>query len=232
MPLTIGIKIVAAAAMSAAVLAGFWKSPEKPRAPFATVTVNMKSRGAIEVGQDEITHDLWMECVSVGACEHQPKTAPPAGSYPVTDVNALDIAQFIDWLNGKDGSDWRLPTRQEAQEFADLLPKDESKKLFTDPRMEWATDYYARKSYTRAVKPSGSFGRVSNGLHDIGGNVWEWTSTCVSPDTGGFMCPASYVNGEHEAEIPIFLRDAVSGGCAAGVPPTNLGFRLVRDIKT
>jgi hypothetical protein len=26
-----------------------------------------------------------------------------------------------------------------------------------------------------------------------------------------------------------FVRDARSGGCSAGVPPTNLGFRLVRD---
>jgi formylglycine-generating enzyme required for sulfatase activity len=229
MPLSISLKmIVTAAAMTVAVVSGFLKGPQNESAPFATVTVSLKSGAVIEAGQDEITHSLWMECAAAGVCEHEPQTALPAGNYPVTDVNALDIAEFIAWLNRRDGSDWRLPTRTEAQEFADLLPKDESKKLFTDPRMEWATDYYSRKSYTRAVKPSGSFGSVSNGLHDIGGNVWEWTSTCVSPDTAGFMCPAYYVNGEHEAEIPIFLRDAVSGGCAAGVPPTNLGFRLVR----
>jgi hypothetical protein len=26
-----------------------------------------------------------------------------------------------------------------------------------------------------------------------------------------------------------FIRDAMTGGCSAGVPPDNLGFRLVRD---
>jgi hypothetical protein len=25
-----------------------------------------------------------------------------------------------------------------------------------------------------------------------------------------------------------FIRDGVTGGCSAGLPPTNLGFRLVR----
>ena len=231
MPLTFGIKTLTAAAAIATAFTAGTLEPVEP-APFATAALQLKSGKSIEAGREEITYAFWMECVSDGACEHQPKSTPPAGSYPVTDVNALDIAEFITWLNEKSNTDWRLPTRTEAQEFADQLPKDASEKLFTDPRMDWATDYFARKSYARAVKPSGSFGAISNGLSDIGGNVWEWTSTCVSGDTGGSMCPAFFVNGEHEAEIPTFLRDAISGGCAAGVPPTNLGFRLVRNISS
>ncbi len=228
MPLSFGIKTIAmAAALSAAIAAGSMKAVDTP--PFETVVVTMKSGAVIEAGRDEVTHALWMQCVVAKACEHEPETTPPAGFYPVTDVNALDIAEFTKWLNKETYGKWRLPTREEFQEFAGLLPKDESKKLFTDPRMAWAADYYSRKSYTRPVRPSGSFGTLANGLRDIGGNVWEWTSTCVAKDIGGYMCPAYYVNGEHEAEIPTFLRDAISGGCASGVPPTNLGFRLVRD---
>ena len=37
------------------------------------------------------------------------------------------------------------------------------------------------------------------------------------------------VEGRHRAYMTDFVRDARSGGCSAGVPPTNLGFRLVRD---
>jgi formylglycine-generating enzyme required for sulfatase activity len=230
MPLTLGIKAIATAAvLTVTVAAGSWTVLTRKPAPFETVKVTLKSGTVLEAGRDEITHALWMECVAAKACGHEPKTKPPSGFYPVTDVNALDIKEFINWLQDETHAAWRLPTREEALEFSNLLPKDETKRMFTDPRLSWADDYYSRKSHGRAVKPSGSFGDVPGGLRDIGGNVWEWTSTCVAKNIGKFMCPAYYVNGEHEAEIPTFLRDAISGGCASGTPPANLGFRLVRD---
>jgi len=35
------------------------------------------------------------------------------------------------------------------------------------------------------------------------------------------------VEGAHRTYMTDFIRDPKSGGCAQGVPPTNLGFRLV-----
>jgi len=37
------------------------------------------------------------------------------------------------------------------------------------------------------------------------------------------------VEGSHWSYVTDFIRDARAGGCAAGVPPRHLGFRLVRD---
>jgi hypothetical protein len=37
------------------------------------------------------------------------------------------------------------------------------------------------------------------------------------------------VEGQHRSYVTDFIRDARAGGCAAGIPPTNLGFRLVVD---
>ena len=37
------------------------------------------------------------------------------------------------------------------------------------------------------------------------------------------------VEGQHRAYVTDFIRDARAGGCAQGVPPANLGFRLVRE---
>jgi hypothetical protein len=37
------------------------------------------------------------------------------------------------------------------------------------------------------------------------------------------------VEGQHRAYVTDFVRDARAGGCSVGAPPTNLGFRLVRD---
>jgi hypothetical protein len=37
--------------------------------------------------------------------------------------------------------------------------------------------------------------------------------------------------GQHRSYVTDFVRDARAGGCAAGLPPSNLGFRLVREAK-
>jgi hypothetical protein len=40
-------------------------------------------------------------------------------------------------------------------------------------------------------------------------------------------CGVRVVEGAHRTYMTDFIRDPRSGGCAAGVPPANLGFRLV-----
>ena len=118
----------------------------------------------------------------------------------------------------------------EWRDYSSARP-EETRKRFTDPRLYWAADYGIKKPFVRAVQNSGYYGTLPNGLRDIAGNVWEWTSTCTNGEREGSRCPAYFVVGEHEAEIPVFLRDVITGGCSSGTPPTNLGFRVVREIK-
>jgi hypothetical protein len=42
-------------------------------------------------------------------------------------------------------------------------------------------------------------------------------------------CGVRLVEGEHRTYETDFVRDAREGGCAVGKPPSNLGFRLVRE---
>ncbi len=42
-------------------------------------------------------------------------------------------------------------------------------------------------------------------------------------------CGVRVVEGAHRSYMTDFIRDPRSGGCAAGVPPANLGFRLVAE---
>jgi len=108
-----------------------------------------------------------------------------------------------------------------------------------DPAQAWIARYEAETSRgTPAVakpQPVGAFGINSKGLADVAGNVWEWTETCfvrASLDGGNERvtntnCGVRVVQGAHRTYMTDFVRDPRTGGCAAGVPPANLGFRLV-----
>ncbi len=224
-------KMAVVAAIAAAAFIGLQGKHESAAPLFEALEIKLANGGRLQVGRDEIHYSLWMICVADGACEQtdQIKVADGAITFPVTDINPMDIAKFIDWLNAKTNESWRLPTLSEWRDYSSALPK-ETRKRFTDPRLYWAADYGIKKPFVRAVQNSGHYGTLPNGLRDIGGNVWEWTSTCTNGESVGSRCPAYFVVGEHEAEIPVFLRDVITGGCSSGAPPTNLGFRLVQEI--
>lgn len=71
--------------------------------------------------------------------------------------------------------------------------------------------------------------------------MWEWTATCylrTAVDEAGATlasttnCGVRIAAGRHRAYVTDFVRDARAGGCAAGVPPIHLGFRLVREPRS
>jgi hypothetical protein len=45
-------------------------------------------------------------------------------------------------------------------------------------------------------------------------------------------CGVRVVAGSHRGYMSTFIRDGRSGGCAAGLAPDNLGFRLVRQAPS
>ena len=188
----------------------------------------------------QVTVGEYARCVDEGAC---PPIASGKGSpdLPLTGVSWHDASAYAAWMTRKTGAVHRLPTDEEWTLAAAEKARDEVLPLvdLSDPAQAWIARYDAESSrdrpQTAAPQPGGTFGTNSNGLDDLAGNVWEWTNTCflrISLDGSreqvtNTNCGVSVVEGAHRAYMTDFIRDPKSGGCAAGVPPTNLGFRLV-----
>jgi formylglycine-generating enzyme required for sulfatase activity len=228
--------LVSAVAAIAATVGVFGLMPldqGEPQATANTVSVTLGNGKLLEVSRFEVTFADWTDCYNDGGCSylpHQPATA--GGTYSVTGINRFDVDEFTAWINARSDRHWRLPTAREWQELAAELPKPKTRKLFTDPRLAWAADYGQMPDVPKKLRPQGSWGSFGNGVSDLAGNVWEWTSTCA-PNASGVAdearCPALLVEGLHEAVISVFVRDPAAGGCAIGTPPPHVGFRLVSD---
>lgn len=182
-------------------------------------------------------------CVADGACEAPDGAIERAGNLPATGVSFRDANAYAQWLSSKTGANWRLPTDEEwafaaAERFSDERLDQDGGDTITRWLARYRSESEAAKGRDPEPKQQGHFGTNSNGLHDIGGNVWEWTTTCyrrIALDKNGRIdtsidnCGVRVVGGKHRGYMSFFIRDGKSGGCAAGLPPDNLGIRLVKE---
>ena len=218
----------------------FTQTGRQASAPIVAVAIP----SGLAMMRHQVTAADYRRCVDARACQKIGRAAPDSDR-PAVDVSWRDATAYASWLSRQTGLHFRLPTDAEwayaaAERFwDDALPDDADS---GDPgQRELAT--YEREADRdspdgREPKPLGSFGANENGLLDIAGNVWEWTDTCFvrsALDASGATlratanCGIRVVEGRHRTYIVDFIRDARVGGCAVGTPPTNLGFRLVRD---
>ncbi len=186
---------------------------------------------ALYVQTHEVTLRDWNRCHAAGACalNLRAPVGRDAETFPATGLSWVDANEYITWINQAARHDFRLPSREEWRAMAvGVLPEAPSP-IFTDPDLTWAASYLAADSGSRRLEPSGSHSISADGIADLDGNVWEWTTSCVQNGTSVDRCPAFYVMGEHEAEMSFLIRDPARGGCAMGIPPAHLGLRLVSD---
>ena len=194
---------------------------------------------AFEIMKYQVSREQYAACIAAGACS---EVSSSHGGVPQTRVNWQDARDFAEWYSGVTGRTWRLPTAMEwqhaaAERYADATvdPGD------LDPGEQMLANYRSgvllRGAARPALRPTGSFGVNSRGLVDIASNVWEWTNTCMERgtlnDDGSIAesepyCWVRIAGGMHRAAIVDIVRDASVGGCAVGLPPDHLSFRLVR----
>jgi formylglycine-generating enzyme required for sulfatase activity len=198
----------------------------------------------LEIMKYHVTEAEYALCVAEESC--QPAPSADRSDFAKTGINHTDATAYAAWLSERTGQHWRLPT---DAEWLRAAAERGSNDAFTadangaDPSRRWIASYLRevdlRGKADLQAHPLGHFGVNGLGVADMAGNVWEWTDTCfqngtLSPDGSAILTQSDYcgvrsVQGKHRAFVIDFIRDARSGGCAAGVPPDYLGFRLVRD---
>ena len=193
-----------------------------------------------------VSQTEYATCVTAGACN---ATDVRAGTnMPQTGISFHDATSYAAWLSKATRQHWRLPTDEEwtraaGDRFHDDALGDQGSA--DDPAQRWIANYRAQTTTRGAAEPEllnrGSYGENNLGVADISGNVWEWTETCYTSGkltkngesilTSSEYCGVRAAQGKHRAYIIEFVRDAKSGGCAVGIPPDYLGFRLVLDTS-
>lgn len=233
--------ITIAPGMLAYRMAGDFERDDKPAgAPVET----QRFTHPLHIMRDEVSAADYRRCVADGACAPLASDVTVSADRPAVKVSWRDAEAYAAWLSAATGARWRLPTDAEWAFAAGSRFADDGDGTVTgsDPAQRWLARY-ERESRDSAdsdgdtPRPFGSFGINEHGLEDLAGNVWEWTSTCFiryalepsGPRSTIVNCGVRVVEGAHRTYVTDFIRDARAGGCAVGKPPSNLGFRLVRE---
>ncbi|KCZ47257.1 hypothetical protein HY17_19140 [Hyphomonas sp. CY54-11-8] len=159
--------------------------------------------GSVAIGVHEVTFDEWGACVADGACSYEPDDMGwGRGRRPVINVSASDTDSYLTWLSGKTGYRYRLPSEAEweyaarAGNFESYVGRTEADICQYANAADASSKYRWRNQlcedgFPDRSAPAGSFTANAFGLHDMMGNVWEWTADCwhdgygASPTDGG-----------------------------------------------
>lgn len=216
-----------------------------------------------ETGQDEErpVHRVHVDAFELAACQVRNRdyaifleaTGHPVPKHwndadfnhpdqPVVAVNWIEAVKYCDWLGGRDGRKYRLPTEAEweraargGREGALYVWGDDSPQAWTAYVRRWGREVYG-------PLPVGLDSPNAFGLYDIGENIHEWCADWFGKDYYAHS-PAKNPRGPGSGQ-----RRASRGGswrhqikvsrCAArsSIPPTlqyaDYGFRVAREIST
>ena len=158
-------------------------------------------------------------------------------THPAVLVNWDEARAFCEWLKNKDHKQYRLPTDLEWSAAVGLLkergttPEERNfkasgypwGKVWPPPR--GAGNYGAKlgvDDFARTA-PVGSFTANALGLHDLGGNVWEWVEDKYDEKKDERVMRGGGWNVEGESGLRSSSRSSDLPGMRYG----SLGFRCV-----
>lgn len=190
------------------------------------------------ISRYEVTFAQWDACVADGGCNgYRPADEGwGRGRRPVINVHYGNAVSYVEWLRRKTGQRYRLPSEAEWEYAAragtsSWFPFGNS----ADP---------AKANFGNNVGrtlPVGSYPPNAFGLHDMIGNVAEWTADCHHDGFAGapadgsawdahLACPERNVRGSGWSLSGWTTRAAQRINDPIAQRNNHLGLRVVRDL--
>ena len=195
------------------------------------------------VGKYPVTFDQWDACVKDGGTTYIPADKGwGRGSRPVINVWCYEIEKYLRWLNKVAPNPYRLPYRllSEAEwEYAARAGSQTAYSFDNDSgeldRCAWFKGNSGGKTHPVGEKLPNAFG-----LHDMHGNVWEWTQDCWNESYNGAPtdgsawtrgdCSLRVVRGGSWNYNPQSLRSAYRDRSSTAGRGNVSGFRVARTL--
>jgi formylglycine-generating enzyme required for sulfatase activity len=186
-----------------------------------------------------------------------PRTlAAPADAHPVVCVGRVDALAYADWLSRITGRRYRLPSEAEWEYAAragasGIYPWGSNSDLgcphanlydrSSRAKLDFGWGFADCDDGFPEAAPVGSLRPNAFGLHDMIGNVWEWTQDCYvetyerTPRDGSAMLPQGEcklwsVRGGGWSTRPSRQRLTFRGRDPNDAKYSYFGFRVARDL--
>ncbi|MDD9857148.1 MAG: SUMF1/EgtB/PvdO family nonheme iron enzyme [Gammaproteobacteria bacterium] len=200
-------------------------------------------------GVREVTFAEWDACVADGGCYgYSPGDEGwGRGKRPVINVIWEEARGYVRWLSAETGKEYRLLSESEweyAARAGTTTPFHYGSTISTGQANYNGNYTYgsgAKGEYRGRTVPVGSFPANQFGLHDVHGNVWEWTQDCWNHNYQGAPTDGSaWESGDCSRRVlrggswnldPRDLRSADRDRFATGVRSIGVGgFRVARTL--
>jgi len=212
---------------------------EVKRSPHAVPQHVVRIDYEFAVGKYPVTFDQWDFFFKDGGTQYSPSdNGWGRGNRPVINVSWHDIQRYLSWLSKVTGNTYRLLSEAEWEYAARAGSQtaysfgDDEKEL---GRYAWFDENSGGKTHPVGEKLPNAFG-----LHDMHGNVWEWTEDCWNDNYNGAPSDGSAWTGGNCGQRVLrggawgnFRRDSRSGfrfWSGMAFRSNFLGFRLARML--
>jgi len=185
-------------------------------------------------GKFEVTFAEWDACVDDHGCSHKPDDEGwGRGNQPVINVSWSDAQEYVSWLSQRTGKPYRLLSEAEWEYAA---------RGGAGTEYWWGdeSDASLANFASEAPKVVGGYRANPFGLHDMHGNVEEWTEDCPHSYDGATSDGSAWVTGKCLGRVirggswlgrdGAEMRSSARSRSDPSARYMTLGFRLARAL--